>query len=146
MLVVGDLFDAAAPPPEAERIVYQALLELSAGGARPVVVVAGNHDNAARLAAVAPVFAAHGVQILDKPSAPADGGVVLVETAAGPARLALLPFLSQRGVVTADELMAQRARPSTGRPTPTGCSASSATLADGVRRRRRQRRRSPTSW
>jgi exonuclease SbcD len=109
VLVVGDLFDAAAPPPEAERIVYDALLRLSAGGSRPVVVVAGNHDSAARLHAVAPVFAAHGVRILDRPSAPADGGVVEVPTAGGLARLALLPFPSQRGVVTAEALMSQEA-------------------------------------
>jgi exonuclease SbcD len=109
VLVVGDLFDAAAPPPEAERIVYEALLRLSAGGARPVVVVAGNHDSAARLHAVAPVFAAHGVRILDKPSGPADGGVVEIDTPGGLARLALLPFPSQRGVVTAEALMTQEA-------------------------------------
>ena len=32
MLVAGDLFDTAAPTPEAERIVYRALLDLAAGG------------------------------------------------------------------------------------------------------------------
>ena len=105
VLVAGDLFDAAAPPPEAERIVYEALLQLAAGGSRPVAVIAGNHDNAARLAAVAPVFAAHGVHVLDRPTAPADGGVVELHTAGGTARLAMLPFPSQRGVVTADQLM-----------------------------------------
>lgn len=109
VLVVGDLFDAAAPPPEAERIVYDALLRLSAGGTRPVVVVAGNHDSAARLHAVAPVFAAHGVRILDKPAAADAGGLVEIDTPGGLARLALLPFPSQRGVVTADQLMTQEA-------------------------------------
>lgn len=109
VVVVGDLFDAATPPPEAEAIVYEALLRLSAGGERPVVVVAGNHDSPARFAAVAPVFAAHGVQVLDRPVAPADGGVVVVETPGGRARLALLPFPSQRGIVTADQLMAAEA-------------------------------------
>src|SRR4029450_3977204 len=44
VVVAGDLFDTAAPTPEAERIVYRALLDLAAGG-RPVVVVAGNHDS-----------------------------------------------------------------------------------------------------
>ena len=46
MLVAGDLFDVASPPPEAERLVYRALLDLAAGG-RQVVVVAGNHDGPA---------------------------------------------------------------------------------------------------
>src|SRR4029450_13021080 len=50
VVVAGDLFDTAAPTPEAERIVYRALLDLAAGG-RPVVVVAGNHDSAGRVGA-----------------------------------------------------------------------------------------------
>ncbi|MFP5298526.1 MAG: exonuclease SbcCD subunit D, partial [Actinomycetota bacterium] len=49
-LVAGDLFDSTAPSPEAERIVYKALLGLAETGA--VVVVPGNHDNDRRLAAV----------------------------------------------------------------------------------------------
>jgi exonuclease SbcD len=105
VLVGGDLFDAAAPPPEAERIVYDSLLALSADRTRPVAVIAGNHDSAARLAAVAPVFAPHRVTILTKPTPPSGGGVVEIPTDHGTARLALLPFPSQRSVVTADALM-----------------------------------------
>jgi len=105
VLVGGDLFDAAAPPPDAERTVYDGLLALTAERTRPVVAIAGNHDSAARLAAVAPVFAAHGVRILTRPTPPGEGGVVEIETGAGTARVAMLPFPSQRSVVTADALM-----------------------------------------
>jgi exonuclease SbcD len=104
VLVAGDLFDTAAPTAEAERIVYRALLELAAGD-RPVVVVAGNHDNARRLAAVAPVFASHGVHVATAVARPDDGGVVALEAGGHPVRVALLPFLSQRYVVGADDLM-----------------------------------------
>src|SRR5690606_4914271 len=38
VIVAGDLFDTSSPTPEAERIVYRALLDLAAGG-RPVLVV-----------------------------------------------------------------------------------------------------------
>ena len=38
VLVAGDVFDAATPPPEAERIVYRALLDLA--DVAPVVMVA----------------------------------------------------------------------------------------------------------
>ena len=109
VLVGGDLFDSAAPGPDAERVVYDALLALTAERTRPVVAIAGNHDSSARLAAVAPVFAAHGVTILSRPTAAAAGGVLDIETAHGVARLALLPFPSQRGVVTADALMTKDA-------------------------------------
>jgi DNA repair protein SbcD/Mre11 len=114
VLVAGDLFDAAAPTPEAERTVYGALLALAAGGTRPVVVVGGNHDSPARLAAVAPVFAAHGVHIVSRPTRPDDGGVVTLDTAAGRLRAALLPFPSQRVAATVDDLMDRRADEHTG--------------------------------
>src|SRR5680860_969681 len=58
VLVAGDQFDTAAPSPEAERIVYRALLDLAE--VAPVVVVGGNHDSAQRLEAVAPLLAACG--------------------------------------------------------------------------------------
>ena len=105
--VVGDVFDTAAPAPESERIVYRALLDLSAHGERPVVVVAGNHDNARRLGAVSPVFDLANVHVASTVRAPTGGGVLELTTRAGePVRLALLPFLGQRHVVHAADLMA----------------------------------------
>jgi len=107
VLVVGDVFDTAAPAPESERIVYQALLDLSAGGRRPVVVVAGNHDNPRRLGAVSPVFDLAGVHLQTTVRPPAEGGVLdlTVARTGERARLALIPFLSQRHVVHAADLM-----------------------------------------
>jgi exonuclease SbcD len=104
VLVAGDLFDTAAPTAEAERIVYRGLLDLAAGG-RPVVVVAGNHDSARRLAAVAPVFASHGVHVATAFAQPDEGGVLALDVAGDAVRVALLPFLSQRYVVGVDDLL-----------------------------------------
>jgi exonuclease SbcD len=103
-VVAGDLFDTATPTPEAERIVYRALLDLAAGG-RPVVVVAGNHDSAQRLAAVAPLSRASGIHVASAIRPPGDGGVLEVEAGGDVAQVALLPFPSQRYVVTADLLL-----------------------------------------
>jgi exonuclease SbcD len=105
VLVAGDLFDVAAPTPDAEDVVYNALLDLTAERTRPVVVIAGNHDSPARLAAVAPLFALHGVHVCALPSRPDQGGVLDI----GDARLALLPFPSQRVVADADALMRKEA-------------------------------------
>jgi exonuclease SbcD len=105
VLVAGDLFDNAAPAPDAERIVYDALLALTAERTRPVIVIAGNHDSPHRLAAVAPVFAAHGVRVVANPIRAEDGGVIDLEAAGEVARIAVLPFPSQRTVVTAEALM-----------------------------------------
>jgi exonuclease SbcD len=104
VIVAGDLFDTATPTPEAERIVYRALLDLAAGG-RPVVVVSGNHDSAQRLAAVAPLSQASGITVASAIRPPGDGGVLEIEVGSEVAQLALLPFPSQRYVVTADLLL-----------------------------------------
>jgi exonuclease SbcD len=106
VLVVGDLFETAAPLPDAEAIVYRHLQALAATGAR-VAVVAGNHDNARRLAAVAPLLHLAGVHVVTEPQRPEEGGVWTFTTAAGErVNLALLPFVSQRGIVRAEDLMA----------------------------------------
>ena len=105
VVVAGDLFDTATPTAESERIVYRALLDLAAGG-RPVVVIAGNHDSSGRLAAVAPLSEASGVHVASSIRPPGDGGVVELNVDGVTALVALLPFPSQRYVVTADLLMA----------------------------------------
>ena len=106
VLVAGDLFETASPSAEAETIVYRALLQLARTGAE-VAVIAGNHDNGRRLQAVAPVFSAAGrVHVLARPGRPDDGGVLRLRTGAGEdVRLAMLPFVSQRGIVRAKDLM-----------------------------------------
>jgi exonuclease SbcD len=105
VIVAGDLFDTAAPTAESERIVYRALLDLAAGG-RPVVVVAGNHDSAPRLAAVAPLSQASGITVASAIRPPGEGGVLEIAAGRDVAQVALLPFPSQRYVVTADVLLA----------------------------------------
>ncbi len=104
VIVAGDLFDSATPTPEAERIVYRGLLDLAEGD-RPVIVVAGNHDSAQRLRAVAPLSQASGIHVASAVRPPGDGGVVEITAGGERAQLALLPFPSQRYVVTADLLL-----------------------------------------
>lgn len=113
VIVAGDLFETAAPSAEAERIVYRALLDLAAGG-RPVVVISGNHDSAQRLGAVAPLSAASGIHVASTIKPPGDGGLLELDLDGTPVRIALLPFPSQRHVVTADALMAAKDAAETG--------------------------------
>ena len=109
VIVAGDLFDTAAPSPAAQGIVYDALLALATGG-REVVVIAGNHDNARALGALAPLFARSGVRVVSEPVRPADGGVHRFVAADGSAvNVALLPFVSKRGIVRAEQLMSTAA-------------------------------------
>jgi len=104
VIVAGDLFDTSTPSPEAERIVYRALLDLATGG-RPVVVIAGNHDSAQRLAAIAPLSEASGIHVASAVRPPDDGGVLELRADGDTALVALLPFPSQRYVATADVLL-----------------------------------------
>jgi exonuclease SbcD len=104
VLVVGDLFDTAAPTPDAQRVVWDALLELRATGAE-VVVVAGNHDSAFTFDAMRPLCAAAGIVVLGHPVPAAAGGMVRTTAADGTTvQIGLLPFVSQRYAVRAREL------------------------------------------
>ena len=105
VLVAGDQFDRAVPSPESEQIVYDALLRLARTGAH-VVVIAGNHDNPRRLAAVKPLLELTNVTAASRIARPDDGGVVRVPTKSGEtACIALFPFQSKRGIVMAEALM-----------------------------------------
>ncbi|MFA9446872.1 exonuclease SbcCD subunit D [Egicoccus sp. AB-alg6-2] len=122
ILVAGDQFDTGAPSAESESIVYRALLDLAATGAH-VVVLAGNHDNPRRWAAVRPLLELGNVHLADRVMRPDHGGVLDLPTPSGEvARVALVPFLSQRSIVTGDQLMANDA------------SQQSSTYADRARR------------
>ena len=99
VLVVGDLFETAAPPPEATAVVFDALLALRETGAR-VIVVGGNHDQQSELDAVAPVFARLGISVLGLPADPAHATVDL-----DGARIVMLPWMSQRWAVKTEQLM-----------------------------------------
>ncbi|MDE0376237.1 MAG: exonuclease SbcCD subunit D [bacterium] len=109
VIVAGDLFDSAAPSAEAESIVYRALLDLADTGA-DVAVIAGNHDNPRRLRAVAPLLQLGQVHVVAEPTRPGDGGVIELRARDGSdVRLAMLPFVSKRGIVRAKHLMAGEA-------------------------------------
>jgi len=73
VLIAGDVFDSYMPSAEAETVFYDAMERLSDGGARPVVVIAGNHDDPARLTAADPILSKRGVMLFGTPnSVPAD--------------------------------------------------------------------------
>jgi exonuclease SbcD len=114
VLIAGDLFESSAPPPDAQSLVWDTVLSLRDSGAQ-VVVISGNHDYGAMFEALSPLAGAAGVHVLGRPKSPGDGGVLDLETNGGErAQLVCLPFLSQRFVVRAAELMAQDAAQNAG--------------------------------
>ena len=107
VVVAGDLYETAAPTPESEKIVNDALLDLAS--VAPVVAVAGNHDNPRRLVAVESLLRLGRITMVSDPRAPGDGGCVDLDVGDTPTRVALLPFVSQRAIVRAEELMTNAA-------------------------------------
>ncbi len=78
VLVAGDVYDSVNPPAAAEELFYATLERLSAGARgrpsasprpRPVVVIAGNHDNPDRLGAAGPLASRHGIALVGLPGA-----------------------------------------------------------------------------
>jgi exonuclease SbcD len=100
ILVTGDLFDSASPSAEAERIVYEALLDLSQ--IAQVVLLPGNHDSERRLAAVGPLLELARVNVRSFVSPDC---LEFMTPAGEKARIATVPWLSQRYIVKADQLM-----------------------------------------
>jgi DNA repair protein SbcD/Mre11 len=106
VLVAGDQFDTPAPSPEAEQAVYAALKQLADDGAH-VIVIAGNHDNPHRHDAIAGLASANRIHVSGHITRPDQGGVVTIPSRDGTdeAKIALLPFVSQRAIVKASDLM-----------------------------------------
>ncbi|MBO4207169.1 exonuclease SbcCD subunit D [Micromonospora echinofusca] len=104
VIVAGDLYDTAAPTPDATRLVTRALTALRGSGAA-VVAIGGNHDNGPALDALRPWAEAAGIvlrgSVRDNPAEHIVDGV----TADGERwQVVALPFLSQRYAVRAVEM------------------------------------------
>ena len=100
LVAAGDLFDRPQVPAEAEAVFLEFLMELRALGV-PLLGVAGNHDPRGRLAAWQGVFEVFGADLAAELRFFEEGGV----REWGSLRAALLPFLSERRLVKAAEVM-----------------------------------------
>ena len=67
VLIAGDIYQTVNPSAEAETLFYQTINGLSAGGTRGVVVIAGNHDHADRIAAAKPLADQLGITLIGLP-------------------------------------------------------------------------------
>ena len=78
VLVSGDVYDTTNPSTAAEELFYDAMDKLNAKGKRPVVVIAGNHDNPERLCAASPLAYKNGIILLGYPGS--DAGKYRIKT------------------------------------------------------------------
>ena len=107
VLVGGDVFDSLAPPPEAEKLVYDFFARLLPERIA-AVVIAGNHDHPRKLGALKHLLEGLRIHIRTEAQPPDKGGVVTVPSRDGSeeARIAVLPFVHERKVVDACQIMA----------------------------------------
>ncbi|HEX7038810.1 MAG TPA: exonuclease SbcCD subunit D [Trueperaceae bacterium] len=106
VLVAGDLFHTRNPGAEAEEAVYDFFRRAAQAGL-PVVAVAGNHDSPRRLDAVAGFMRTKDIHIVGRPRKPREGGVVTIDVAGERMLVACLPFVSERVLLSSDELFAE---------------------------------------
>ena len=106
VLLAGDVFDSPAPPPEAEKLVYDFLARLVSERIA-CVVIAGNHDHPRKLGALASLLEGLRIHVRPEVRPPDQGGVVSLASRDGreEARIAVLPFVPERRVVDACTVM-----------------------------------------
>ncbi|MDO7905467.1 exonuclease SbcCD subunit D [Paenibacillus sp. JX-17] len=92
ILMAGDVYDSVNPPAAAEQLFYEAAACLTAGG-RPMVVIAGNHDQPERVASVTPLVQGRGITLVGLPTQE----IIRVGTArtGEVAQIAALPYPSE---------------------------------------------------
>lgn len=100
VLVAGDLYDRTIVSTEAEAAAFEFFLGLRELKV-PALVIAGNHDSRERLEALSPLLALTGATVYGNLRFAEQDGVFEVLGA----RVALLPFLSERRLVRAGDLL-----------------------------------------
>jgi exonuclease SbcD len=106
VLIAGDIFDTFSPPTDAERLLYEALAMLRGDGIN-VVMVAGNHDHATRMDALASVLKIAGVHSIGSARATADAATIRLPSRDGSeaATIVALPWVPERSAVEFETLL-----------------------------------------
>jgi len=90
VVVAGDVYDRAVPPPEAVRLLDDVLAELLLGVRVPVIVAAGNHDSPERLAFGSRIVSGQGLHLFGLPSR--DARPVVLADQHGPVTFYVAPY------------------------------------------------------
>lgn len=104
ILVSGDLYDKKNPGADAEEAVYEFFLTTGRKGI-PSVVIAGNHDAPTRFDAASGMFKLAHVHVLGEAKVAGQGGAFTLQVGDEVARIAALPFVSERRIVRYGELL-----------------------------------------
>lgn len=126
VLVSGDVYDRAVPPPDAVALLDDTLSRLVLGLRIPVILIAGNHDSPERLSFGSKVLAPQHLHLAGTPAP--DAMPVVIHDRHGPVSFCSLPYaepalvrerLDRKDVVDHDSAMAAQIE-SARRPLPAG--------------------------
>ena len=97
VLLAGDVYEHRAPQPDADALVFDALLRLHDARIR-VIAIPGNHDSAVRLDAFGKLLRPIGVDVVTRVLPPDRGGIVSVPSRDGTdvVDVACVPFVPER--------------------------------------------------
>jgi len=92
ILMAGDVYDSVNPPAAAEQLFYEAAARLTEHG-RPLVVIAGNHDQPERVASVTPLVNRQGITLVGMPTS--EAVTIHAKRTGEIAQIAALPYPSE---------------------------------------------------
>lgn len=90
VLIAGDVYDRAVPPPEAVALLDDVLARIVVEAGVPVVMIAGNHDSAQRLDFGARLLSARGLHVAGRTGP--EPTCVTLHDAHGEVRIYALPY------------------------------------------------------
>jgi exonuclease SbcD len=90
LIVAGDIYDRAVPPPDAVELLDHVLSEVVLGAGVPVVLIAGNHDSPERLGFASRILTERGLHLFGAPAHPC--GHVGFNDEHGPVHVYALPY------------------------------------------------------
>lgn len=96
VLIAGDVYDRAVPPPEAVALLDDVLARIVVEANVPVVMIAGNHDSAQRLDFGARLLAARGLHVAGRTGP--ETTCVTLRDAHGEVRIYALPYAEPAAV------------------------------------------------
>ena len=104
ILVAGDVYDKKNPGADAEAAVYEFFLATGEASI-PSVVIAGNHDAPSRLDAVSGLLSKTKTHVIGEAKVAGQGGTFEMQIGDEVARIAALPFVSERRIVRYADLL-----------------------------------------
>jgi exonuclease SbcD len=109
VLIAGDTFDGFSPPSDAQKLLYETLRRIVSEGAK-VVMIAGNHDSAPRMDALAGILELAGVHALGAPPADRDYRALRIASRDGgeAATVVAVPWIPEHLTVQYDTLFGPR--------------------------------------